>query len=226
MTATYTQSPRTTPSRHSERAAYDESTVHGVLDAAFLGHLAYVCDGRPRILPMLFVRVGHSVFLHSSTGAHPARLIARTGALPAAFEATIVDGLVLARSAFSHSANYRSVIAHGELTLVSGPGRKDEVLRALLDKLVPGRASEARPPDEGELRQTAVLELELSDVGAKVRTGDPIDHEQDLDFPCWAGVLPIERHFGSPQPSTGSASAADERLPAYLAALVGSATCA
>jgi hypothetical protein len=222
MSASYAQRPRTTPSRHAERAAYDEATVHDVLDSAVIGHLAYVADERPYLLPMLFVRVGRTVFLHASTGAHPARLTARRGQLAAVFEATIVDGLVLARSAFSHSANYRSVVAHGDLTLVTEPGQKDTVLRALLDKLVPGRVDDARPPEESELRQTAVLALELDEVGAKVRAGGPLDQEQDLERPCWAGVLPIERRFGRPE-SDGDLGG-EVAVPDYLAALVGTRT--
>ena len=177
MSASYAQTARTTPSRHAERAAYDEATVHDVLDSAVIGHLAYVADERPRLLPMLFVRMGHTVFLHASTGAHPARLTARRGGLAAVFETTIVDGLVLARSAFSHSANYRSVVAHGDLSLVTEPERKDEVLRALLDKLVPGRAADARPHraggDHRQPGRAAVAPLRLGADARAAGRGDP-----------------------------------------------------
>lgn len=216
--SSYAETGLTTPSRHAERARHDAATVHGILDAALIGHLAYVVDGRPFLLPMLYVRIGSRLYLHSSTGAHPARLVARSGRLSVAFEVTIVDGLVLARSAFSHSANYRSVVAHGDLVLEPDPERKDEVLKAFVDKVVPGRASDARPPTPAELRQTAVLALDLDEVGAKVRTGGPLDEDEDLSFACWAGVVPIERRFGRPDPANTL------ELPAYLAALEGAPT--
>jgi nitroimidazol reductase NimA-like FMN-containing flavoprotein (pyridoxamine 5'-phosphate oxidase superfamily) len=205
----------TTPSRHAERAAFDADVVHGILDEALIGHLAFVADGRPQVLPLLFVRIGGSIYIHGSTGAHPARLVVREGRLEVGFEVTLVDGLVLARSAFSHSANYRSVVAHGELTLVGEVVRKEAVLRALMDKLVPGRADDARSPEEGELRKTAVMELRLAEVGAKVRTGGPLDDERDLGLPVWAGVWPIVTSRGMLEPATNLS--AHVPLPSYLA---------
>ncbi len=115
----YERQETTTPSRHPERASYDEEVVHDVLDAALIGHVGFVADGRPQVLPLLFVRVGPTVYLHSSTGARPARMAARQDGIDLCLEVTLVDALVLARSAFNHSANYRSVVAHGRGTLVS-----------------------------------------------------------------------------------------------------------
>jgi nitroimidazol reductase NimA-like FMN-containing flavoprotein (pyridoxamine 5'-phosphate oxidase superfamily) len=215
----YEGSRATTPSRHAERASFDAAVVHPILDEALIGHLAFVDRGLPHILPMLFVRSGGSVYLHASTGAHPARIAARKGSLAVTFEVTLVDALVLARSAFSHSANYRCVVAHGTVSLVGEPERKDAILRALMDKLVPGRADDARSPAPEELRKTAVMELPLIEVGAKVRTGGPLDDEQDLVLPVWAGVQPIVTHRGPVVPS-GDLSAGIE-VPSYLAVAAG-----
>lgn len=188
----------TIPSRHPERGTHDAAVIRSILDAALIGHLAFVADGRPQILPLLFVRVGDSVYLHGSTGAHFARMAVKSSGLPVSFEVTLVDGLVLARSAFSHSANYRSVIAHGEASLVRDEAEKTAVLAALMDKLLPGRNSDARPPAQMELRKTALLELPLTSVGAKVRTGGPLDDEADLGLDVWAGVRPVVVAWGDP----------------------------
>jgi nitroimidazol reductase NimA-like FMN-containing flavoprotein (pyridoxamine 5'-phosphate oxidase superfamily) len=206
----------TTPSRHAERASFDEQVIHSILDEALIGHLAFIDGGSPHILPMLFVRSGGSMYVHSSTGAHPARMAAREGTLKVSFEVTLVDALVLARSAFSHSANYRCVVTHGELTLVNEPERKDAVLRALMDKLLPGRGDDARSPTRDELRKTAVMELPLVDVGAKVRTGGPLDDDSDLGLDVWAGIQPIVCQRGTAVPADGLRVGIE--LPAYLAA--------
>jgi nitroimidazol reductase NimA-like FMN-containing flavoprotein (pyridoxamine 5'-phosphate oxidase superfamily) len=211
----YQTSDTTTPSRHKERASWDAEVVNSILDEAIIGHLAFVDDGRPQLLPLLFVRVGTSVYLHSSTGAHFARLAKGGRRLPATFEVTLIDGLVLARSAFSHSANYRCVVAHGEAVLVQDEARKEAVLAALMDKLVPGRNAEARGPRPDELRKTALLELALTDVAAKVRSGSPLDDDGDLGLGVWAGVLPVVSHWGAPVASDDLDGGVE--VPAYLA---------
>jgi nitroimidazol reductase NimA-like FMN-containing flavoprotein (pyridoxamine 5'-phosphate oxidase superfamily) len=210
----YQTSDTTTPSRHKERASWDTQVVESILDEAIIGHLAFVDDGRPQILPLLFVRVGESIYLHSSTGAHFARLAKGGRRLPVSFEVTLIDGLVLARSAFSHSANYRCVVAHGEAVIVPEEARKEAVLAALMDKLVPGRNAEARGPRPDELRKTALLELPLTDVAAKVRSGSPLDDEADLGLVVWAGVRPIVAHWGAPVASDDLADRVE--IPAYL----------
>ncbi len=204
----------TTPSRHRERAHWDAGVVNAILDEALVGHLAFVDGGRPQILPLLFVRLEGAVFLHGSTGAHFARLCKGGRSLPASFEVTLVDGLVLARSAFSHSANYRCVIAHGDARLVTEEDRKRVVLDALMDKLVPGRLADARSPRSDELRQTGLLELPLTEVAAKIRTGDPLDDEADLGLPVWAGIRPLVSSWGAPRASGDLAPGI--ALPAYL----------
>jgi nitroimidazol reductase NimA-like FMN-containing flavoprotein (pyridoxamine 5'-phosphate oxidase superfamily) len=211
---TYQASEATTPSRHKERATYDETVIHSILDEALIGHLGFVDDGLPQILPLLFVRVDHSVYLHGSTGARFARIAKRGGSLAVSFEVTLVDALVLARSAFNHSANYRCVVAHGEASVVEDPAHKEAILLALMNKLVPGRSSDARGPRPDELRKTAVLELPLSEVGAKVRSGGPLDDESDLSLAVWAGLVPIVCHRGTPTPADDLGP--EVGLPGYL----------
>jgi len=210
----YSPTGSTTPSRLADRARYDAETVHGILDEALVGHVAFVADGRPQVLPMLLVRIGSAVYLHASTGAHVARIAARRGAVEVAVEATIVDGLVLARSAFHHSANYRTVVAHGSASIVRDPGRKVEILDALMEKMAPGRSAHVREPNGGELRQTAVLALPLVDVSAKVRTGPPADDPEDLLLGHWAGVWPIRQVRSSPEPAPDLTPGIE--LPAHL----------
>ncbi len=188
-------------SRHPERAHYEVETVHAILDAGMIAHVAFVADERPQVLPMLYVRCGELLYLHGSTGARLARMAARRQSLAVSVEVTLVDALVLARSTFSHSANYRSVVAHGDARLVRDPARKAEVLEAMVEHLVPGRSADARPPTSDELRQTAVLELGLEDVSAKVRTGGPLDGTDEGVPSCWAGTWPFLVTRGRPEPA-------------------------
>jgi nitroimidazol reductase NimA-like FMN-containing flavoprotein (pyridoxamine 5'-phosphate oxidase superfamily) len=212
----YEPTKATTPSRHAERAQHDREVIHSILDEALIGHLAFIADDLPHVLPLLFVRVEDSVYLHGSTGAHFGRMTSRRGSLPVTFEATLVDALVLARSAFNHSANYRCVVAHGEVTVVRDDDFKQKVLLALMDKLVPGRNAEARQPEPDELRQTVLLELPLTAAGAKVRTGGPLDGDTEGDRPVWAGIRPIVSRWGIAQPSDDLLPGIE--LPAYLKA--------
>jgi nitroimidazol reductase NimA-like FMN-containing flavoprotein (pyridoxamine 5'-phosphate oxidase superfamily) len=197
----YRPTEATTPTRLAERARYDAETVHSICDEATIGHLGFVADRRPHVLPMLFVRAGSTLYLHSSTGARPARMAARRAGLEVTFEATIVDALVLARSAFHHSANYRAVVAHGTVMLERDEQQKRQVLAALVDKLVPGRSGDVRDPTAAELRKTAVLALPLEEVSAKIRTGPPLDDPEDLSLPYWAGTVPLTEARGTPHPS-------------------------
>ncbi|MHB1987684.1 MAG: pyridoxamine 5'-phosphate oxidase family protein [Acidimicrobiales bacterium] len=213
-TDSYPETRANQPSRHRERARYDRGTVHSILDGGIIAHVGFVAGGRPQVLPMLYVRVGEAIYLHGSTGAHLNRLAARNSSLPMAVEVTLLDELVLARSVFDHSANYRSVVVSGEATVVTGERRKTEVLEALVEKLIPGRSSDARPPSGAELRQTALLELELNEVSAKVRTGDPIDEAADLASSCWAGVLPVHTTWGEARRAANLAPGIE--LPGYL----------
>jgi nitroimidazol reductase NimA-like FMN-containing flavoprotein (pyridoxamine 5'-phosphate oxidase superfamily) len=210
----YRRSRETTPSRHPERARYDHDTVHAILDEALLGHLAFVVDGRPEVLPTLFVREGTTLYLHSSTGARPARMAARRKGIAVSFEATLVDGLVLARSTFNHSINYRSVVVLGTVTVVEDTATKRHIMNRLVEKIIPGRSADARGATDDELRQTAVLALPLESVSAKVRSGDPKDDEADMESRCWAGVVPVLSGRGAAEASSDLAPGIE--IPSYL----------
>jgi nitroimidazol reductase NimA-like FMN-containing flavoprotein (pyridoxamine 5'-phosphate oxidase superfamily) len=192
----YRRTERTRVRRLPERAAYDRATVHAILDEGFLCHLGFVVDGQPYVIPTGYARVGETVFLHGSTGS---RLGLRPG-MDVCVTVTLVDGLVLARSAFHHSMNYRSVMAIGRTRPVTDPGEKEAALRALVEHIVPGRSDEVRGGDSRELAATAVLALPLAEVSAKVRTGPPSDDEPDYALPIWAGVLPLALTPGEPAP--------------------------
>ncbi|MGY1745124.1 pyridoxamine 5'-phosphate oxidase family protein [Blastococcus sp. SYSU D00695] len=197
---TYPVGPRTVPTRVRERVGYDRATVHAVLDEAVVCHVGCVVDGRPLVLPQLHARVGDRLYLHGSTGARAMRHAA-DGGLDVCVTVTLVDGLVLARSAFHHSVNYRSVVALGTATVVTDPAEKAAALDALVDAVVPGRSTASRRADRRELAATAVLVLPLEEVSVKVRTGPPVDEDDDLGLPHWAGVLPLRTVAGAPEPA-------------------------
>jgi nitroimidazol reductase NimA-like FMN-containing flavoprotein (pyridoxamine 5'-phosphate oxidase superfamily) len=192
----YQRTERTRVRRLPERATYDRATVHAILDEGFLCHVGFVVDGQPYVIPTGYARVGDTLFLHGSTGS---RLGLRPG-MDVCVTVTLVDGLVLARSAFHHSMNYRSVMAIGRTRPVTDPGEKEVALRALVEHIVPGRSDEVRGGDLRELAATAVLALPLAEVSAKVRTGPPQDDEPDYALPIWAGVLPLALTPGEPAP--------------------------
>lgn len=194
----YQPTERTTPTRSRERVGYDRAAVHAVLDGATVCHVGFVDDaGGPLVLPQLHVRIGDDLYLHGSTGARALRSAADDG-LEVCVTVTLVDGLVLARSAFHHSVNYRSVVARGRTRLVREDQEKAQVLAALVESVVPGRSPGTRSPDRRELAATAVLRLPLREVSLKVRSGPPSDDPEDLDLPHWAGVLPVSEHRGEP----------------------------
>jgi uncharacterized protein len=208
----YAQTPRTTALRDRGRITYDAATVHAILDEAYLCHLGFVIDDEPRVLPMLHIRVDEMLYLHGSTGGR-AQLAARHApGLPVCVAVTLLDGLVLARSQFHHSVNYRSVVAHGYARLLTDDAAKREALTALVDKLAAGRAANSRPPTDKELAQTGVLALALAEVSAKVRTGGVVDEPEDYSLPHWAGVVPLRLTAGEPQPDDGVV----DSLPTYL----------
>ena len=192
----YQRTGRTQARRLPERAAYDRATVHAILDEGFICHVGFVVDGQPFVVPTGYARVGETLYLHGSTGS---RLGLRPG-MDVCVTVTLLDGLVLARSAFHHSMNYRSVMALGRTRPVRDPDEKEAVLRALVEHIVPGRSAEVRGGDRRELGATAVLAVPLDEVSAKVRTGPPIDDEPDYDLPVWAGVLPLRQVADTPVP--------------------------
>lgn len=212
--------PRTTPTRSRERVGYDRAAVHAVLDEATVCHVGFVADGEPVVLPQLHVRVGDTLYLHGSTGARALRL-AGHGNLAVCVTVTLVDGLVLARSAFHHSINYRSVVAHGVASVVRDPDEKGVALAALVDAVVPGRSGQTREPSGRELAATTVLRLPLQDVSLKVRSGPPQDDPDDVTLPYWAGVVPVRTITGRPVPAPDVP--ATSPLPDHLQGFAGSA---
>jgi hypothetical protein len=185
--------------RLPKRAAYDAATIAAVLDAGMVAHLGFVVDGQPYVIPTLHARVGDAVYVHGS-GASRAIGVLGAGA-PACLTVTHLDGIVLARSAFHHSINYRSVVVLGRATVVAEPGEKLRALEAFMERVTPGRWAEVRAPDERELKQTAVLRLDLGEASVKLRTGGPGDDESDLGRDTWAGVLPLHLAVGPLEPA-------------------------
>ena len=195
---TYQPTGRTTLRRLPERAHYDPKTVHSILDEGFICHVGFVVDGQPYSLPTGYARIGETLYLHGSTGS---RLGLRPG-MDVCVTVTLLDGIVLARSAFHHSFQYRSVMVLGRTRLVTDSGEKDAALTALVEHFMPGRSADARPGSGRELAATAVLALPLEEVSAKVRTGDPKDDDEDYGLPVWAGVLPLVLTPGEPVPDS------------------------
>ncbi|MER7837948.1 pyridoxamine 5'-phosphate oxidase family protein [Streptomyces sp. NPDC096040] len=211
----YTPTDRTVPTRSAQRASYDKEVVHSILDEGYVCHLAFVRDGAPVVLPTLFARVGEVLYVHGSTGSRPLRMTGQADpGLPVCVTVTHVDGLVLARSAFHHSINYRSVVVHGVAHQVTDPEEKRLALAALVDHVVPGRSADSRPADRKELAATAVIRLDLAEVSAKTRTGGANDEPEDMDLPYWAGVVPLRKGYDAP--IANGDLAADVPVPSYL----------
>lgn len=200
MTGSYPRTARTSPSRNAGRISYDRAAVHAVLDEALVCHVGFVVDGQPVVLPQLHARVDDTLYLHGSTGARGLRA-AGDGGLEVCVTVTLTDGLVLARSAFHHSINYRAVVAHGTAVLVTAETEKTAALAALVEAVAPGRSAGTRAPSAKELAATAVLRLDLTEVSLKVRTGGPNDDPEDRDLPYWTGVLPLSTAAGEPEPA-------------------------
>ncbi|MGH9283298.1 MAG: pyridoxamine 5'-phosphate oxidase family protein [Acidimicrobiales bacterium] len=190
--------PRTTVRRRPERAHYDRASVEAILDEGLVAHVGLAVDGQPFVIPMVYARVGDDLYLHGSAASRLLRALA--GGAAVCVTVTLLDGLVLARSAFHHSMNYRSVVVVGEAVPVTDHGERDRALAAMVDHAVPGRSAEVRAPDRKELAATLVIRVPLEEASAKVRTGPPIDDDRDLDLPVWAGVLPLCLAAGDPCP--------------------------
>lgn len=186
--------------RLPERGAYDRATIDAILDEALICHLAWVTDeGYPRVIPTIHARIGDTLYVHGSTASRTLQGV--KDGRDVCVEATLLDGLVLARSAFHHSMNYRSVVAYGHPREVTDPDEKDRAQAALVDHVAHGRAQDARMPNQRELDQTTILAIELEEVSAKVRAGPPNDDAEDLELPVWAGVLPLRVVPGEPEPA-------------------------
>ncbi|WP_128544589.1 pyridoxamine 5'-phosphate oxidase family protein [Larkinella soli] len=206
------KTPRTTPSRLAKRAVYDEETIHAILDEGLFCTVSYVSDGEPRAIPTAYGREGNRLFIHGSVGSHFIRELENGG--PVCLTVTLVDGLVLAKSGFSHSVNYRSVVVFARAEKVENGEEKVKALARITDQLVPGRWECLRPETESEVRKTTVLAFPLEEASAKVRTGGPNDEPEDLALPIWSGVIPVRTVRDQPQPDATSAGLP---LPAHLA---------
>jgi uncharacterized protein len=202
--------PRTRIVREAQRAVYDRDTVNQILDEAFLCHVGFVADGQPYVIPTSYGRNEDTLYIHGSAASRMLRNLSQ--GVPVCITVTLLDGLVLARSVFNHSMNYRSVVILGTARLVDDPTEKLAALRALSEHIIPHRWDDSRQPNEKELKVTSVLRLPITEFSAKVRVGPAVDDEEDYSFPTWAGVIPLEMTVGAP--------IRDERcaqdLPAYL----------
>lgn len=192
-----TSTARTKLRRLPARGHHDRETIDAILDEALVAHLGFVHDGQPVVVPTLHARRGDDVLVHGSAASRALRSLA-AGA-PACLTVTLIDGLVLARSAFHHSVNYRSVVLFGSARLLESKSEKAEALEAFTQRLVPGRWEHVRWPTPKELKATKVLALPIGEASAKVRTGGPVDDDDDYALDCWAGVVPLEVKSGAPQ---------------------------
>jgi len=202
MSETQMPTPRTRVVREPHRGVYDRETVYRILDEGFLCHVGFAVDGQPFVIPTSYGRKDASMYIHGSAASRMLRHM--KDGMSVCVTVTLLDGLVLARSVFNHSMNYRSVVILGKATLIDDPEEKLAALNVLSEHILPGRWADSRQPNERELKQTSVLCLPIEEFSAKVRTGPPIDDEEDYPFPTWAGVIPLETKAGAPIP--------DERL--------------
>ncbi|PYQ42036.1 MAG: pyridoxamine 5'-phosphate oxidase family protein [Acidobacteria bacterium] len=196
--------PRTTLRRLPARGHFDRATVNAILDEALVCHVGFVSDGQPFVIPTIHARVGDEVFVHGSAASRMLKTL--QGGVPVCLTATLLDGLVLARSAFHHSMNYRSVVVLGDAQAVTDDRGKWDALQAIVEHVAAGRWREVREPSAKELAATLVLRLPIEEASAKVRSGPPLDDEEDYALECWAGVLPLRLTPGTPVP--------DPRMPA------------
>jgi len=203
---------RTQVKRLPKRGRYDEETVFQILDKGFVCHVGFSVVGQPYVIPTNYGRSGHTLYLHGSAASR--MLKALSEGVPVCVTVTHVDGLVLARSAFHHSVNYRSVVILGTARLVEDPAEKMKALRIFTEHVLKGRWDDIRKPTEQELKATTVLALPLEEVSAKVRSGGPLDDEADYALPVWAGVLPLETVAKNPEPDALRKN--DPPLPEYL----------
>ncbi len=196
MTDNFSVTERTRVVREPQRAIYDRDAIYKILDEGFICHVGFAVDGQPFVIPTMFARIGDAIYFHGSAASRMLRNV--SAGISVCVTVTLVDGLVLARSVFNHSMNYRSVVALGKATLVDVGVEKLEALRGFTEKILPGRWAEARQPNEKELKATSILKLELNEVSAKVRLGPPEDDAEDYALAIWAGVLPMELKSGAP----------------------------
>jgi len=206
-------SQRTTVRRHGERGRYDGETIEAILDEGLVGHVGFVVDGQPYVIPTLYARIGDALYFHGAVANRMLGALA-TGS-PVCLTVTLLDGLVLARSHYSHSANYRSVVVVGQAREVTDRDEKVRSFEALVEHVARGRWQDARQPSDPEIKSTRVLALSLHEASAKIRTGPPIDDAEDLGLAVWAGVVPLSLVAGQPIPAPDLAGTIE--TPAYVA---------
>ena len=194
----FNPTPRSTVRRIPARGVYDRTVINAILDEALVCHVGFVDDGQPVVIPMLHTRVGDRLYIHGSNASRAFHVLSK--GVPACVTVTLLDGLVLARSAFHHSLNYRSVVVLAKGEPVCNRDEKNRILLALVEHVVPGRWYDSRQPTEKELNATAVLGFPLDESSAKIRTGPPKDEDEDYSLPVWAGVIPLTLASGQPQP--------------------------
>ena len=211
MSELKTPTARTRVVREPERGVYDRETAYAILDEGFLCHVGFIADGQPFVIPTSYGRNGDSLYIHGSAASRMLRRL--NEGVPVCVTVTLLDGLVLARSVFNHSMNYRSVVILGTAKLVDDPQEKLEALRILSEHIIAGRWDDARKPNERELKATSVLRLPIEEFSAKVRTGPPIDDKEDYSFPTWAGVIPLE--ISADEPINDTRIRTTRPIPAY-----------
>ena len=187
---------RTRVVREPQRGIYDREAVNKILDEGLICHVGFVVEGQPYVIPMSYGRDGDVLYIHGSVASRMLRNLEQ--GIPACITVTLLDGLVLARSVFNHSMNYRSVVILGTARLVDDPGEKVAALRAISEHILPHRWDDSRPPEEKEVKVTSVLKIPIEEFSAKMRVGPPVDDEKDYSFPTWAGVIPLEMQAGAP----------------------------
>jgi nitroimidazol reductase NimA-like FMN-containing flavoprotein (pyridoxamine 5'-phosphate oxidase superfamily) len=196
VTESFTPTERTRVVREPQRGVYDRETIYRILDEGMVCHVGFSVDGQSFVIPTLYARVSDAIYFHGSAASRMLRDAA--GGVPVCVTVTLTDGLVLARSIFNHSMNYRSVVALGKASLVEAAAEKLEALHAFTEKILPGRWEDARQPNEKELKATSILKLPLTEVSAKVRSGPVQDDEEDYALPVWAGIVPLHLQAGTP----------------------------
>src|SRR3984893_15917159 len=193
---TFSPTERTRVVREPHRGSFDRDTIYKILDEGFVCHVGFTVEGQPYVIPTMFARVGGAIYFHGSAASRMLRGV--SGGLAVCVTVTLIDGLVLARSVFNHSMNYRSVVALGQATLVDTPEEKLAALHAFTEKILPGRWNDARQPNEKELKATSVLRLPLTEVSAKMRVGPVEDDEEDYALPVWPGIVPWHLQADAP----------------------------
>lgn len=212
MSDSFSVTERNRVRRRAQRARYDHATVYSILDEALICHVAFQVNDQPFAIPTIHARIEETLYMHGSTANR--MLEALSQGAPVCVTVTLIDGLVLARSAFHHSMNYRSVTVFGRAAVVEDSSEKLRAFEALVERMVPGRWSDTRPPSPEEMQATTVIRLAIEEASAKVRTGDPVDDQADLALPHWAGVVPLDLRPARPLPAADLRE--DIEVPPYL----------